>query len=105
MTEAEKSSYLARRNKILIILQWLSGQWELADWLSALIGSNFVTLELIDGIEKILVDAIKSAQDIKVKEKLEEWLSKIQQMKAQEVEERSKEASEVQENLINNFQF
>lgn len=105
MTEAEKTAYLARRQKILDILNWLIGQWELAEGLSALVGSNFVTLELIDGIEKILVEAIKTVQDAQVKEKLQSGVDKIRQMKEEEMRERNTEASEVEKNLISNLQF
>jgi hypothetical protein len=64
-----------------------------------------VTLELIDGIEKILVEAIKTVQDAQVKEKLQSGVDKIRQMKEEEMRERNTEASEVEKNLISNLQF
>ena len=105
MTEAEKASYLARREKILQILTWLIGQWDLAEWLTALVGSNFVTMDLIDNIESILVEAIKNVQDEEVKAKLLSWVDKIRQMKAEEMQERSQETKEVENALLTHLQF
>lgn len=100
MTEAEKASYLARREKLIDILDWLVGQWDLAEWLVALLGSNFVTIELIDGIEKILLEAIKTVKDDQVKEKLQAWVDKIRQLKEEEIREWSAEKEQVESGLL-----
>lgn len=103
MTEAENASYLARRQWILEVLEGLIGHWELAEGLSALIGSDFVTLELIDSVEKILQDAIKTVSDSALVEKLQAWVDKIQQLKEAEKNELTNERNTIDLDILKNF--
>lgn len=103
MTEAEKTSYLHRRDGIIEVLESLKGHWELAEWLSALMESTFVTPELIDGIEKLLRNAITTAKDSIAKEKMQAWLSHIEAMKTREMNERKSEQAQIESSVLENF--
>lgn len=103
MTESEKVAYLNRRQGILEVLESLSGSWDLADGLIALVGSEFVTLEAIDGIEKILRDSIKSVKDIQLQEKLRESADKIHDLRAMEMKELNNEKNQAEQMILKNF--
>ena len=103
MTESEKVAYLKRRQGILEVLESLLGSWDLADGLIALIGSEFVTLESIDGVEKILRDSIKSVKDIQLQEKLRESADKIHDLRAMEMKELSNEKNQAEQMIFKNF--
>lgn len=103
MTLEEKNSYLRRRDGVIEVLDSLKGHWDLAEWLSALIGSAYVTPELIDGIEKILREAIDTVKDETTKEKIQAGLDKIAQMKEHELMERTSEQFLLDQSIMNNF--
>ncbi|GAB0174391.1 MAG: hypothetical protein HHAS10_02700 [Candidatus Altimarinota bacterium] len=103
MTEEEKKSYLRRRNGVLEVLESLSGSWDLADGLIALIGSEFVTLEAIDGVENLLRESIKSAGDMRLQKKLTEGANKIHELRQSELMEMNQERNQAEEMVLKNF--
>lgn len=103
MTEKEKASYMNRRDGIIEILNSLKGYWGLADGLLALMESSYITTELIDSIESLLREAIKSMKDGVEKEKIQSWLEHIEEMKQKEVKEKKEESHHAEDHLLENF--
>ena len=103
MTPEELHSYMLRRDGIINVLNELVWHWELAPGLVALIGSEYVTPDVIDGIEKILKDAIKNVKDVRVQQKLQIWVDKIKKIKESENHELKSERDEASQSVLQNF--
>ncbi len=103
MTPEEKNSYIKRRDGIIEILASLKGHWDLAEGLSALVGSSYVTPDLIDGIENILKESIQTVKDDTVKAKIQVGLDRIAALKEKERQERTSEQMLLEEDLLTKF--
>ncbi len=103
MTPEEKNSYLLRRDGIIEILASLKGHWDLAEGLSALVGSSYVTPDLIDGIQNILKESIQTVKDDTVKAKIQVGLDRIAALKEKESQERTSEQMLLEEDLLTKF--
>jgi ElaB/YqjD/DUF883 family membrane-anchored ribosome-binding protein len=62
-----------------------------------------VTPELIDGIETLLREAIKTAKDASAKAKIQAGLDRIDDMKRQEKDEREKEKQDAEKSVLGNI--
>jgi len=91
MSPAEQQIYIKKREIILKILSSLFAEWDLAQWLHALVSSVYITPEAIDGIEQILHKAISQAKNAEEKRKIEQGLQTIRDMKSIELSERDKD--------------
>ncbi len=103
MTPEEKNSYIKRRDGIVEVLDSLIGHWGLAEGLSALVGSSYVTPDLIDGIENILKESIQAVKDDAVRAKIQAGLDRITAIKERESQERTSEQMLLDEELLTKF--
>lgn len=103
MNEVEKASYMARRQWIVEVLGTLIWHWELAEWLQALIGSAYVTPEMIDGVEVVLKEAIKNGKDEYTKQLLQAGIDAINALKEKELLEHNTEVWNVENLVATNF--
>ncbi len=91
MNETEKKIYEKKRELILAVLESLFWYWDLAEWIHALVSSQFVTHELLDSLTQILSDAIESVKDEEVKNKMQKWLEMIAKIREIEAQERAED--------------
>ncbi len=103
MTEEEKTSYLRRRDGVIEVLESLKGHWDLAEGFSAFIQSEYVTPSFIDNVENLLKEAISTAKDERSKEKIKAWLSQIEEMRIQEMNERASEQLMLETTALQNL--
>lgn len=103
MTPEEKTSYLQRRDGIVEILESLSPHWNLAAGLIVILTGAYVTPAIIDGIEEVLRKAIDDTEDAEEKQKIQNGLSRIEEMRKKEEKERQEEQAAVSNNSLENF--
>lgn len=103
MTPEEKTSYLKRRDGIVEILKSLSPHWNLAAGLIVILTGAYVTPAIIDGIEEVLRKAIDDTEDAEEKQKIQNGLSRIEEMRKKEEKERQEERATVSNTSLENF--
>lgn len=91
MDGIQKQVYEKKRELILSVLESLFWYWDLAEWIHALVSSQFVTPELLDSLTQILSDAIENVQDEKIKKKIQKWLELIEKIREIEAQERAED--------------
>ena len=88
---SEQQIFLQRREIMLKILSDLIGYWDFAEWLYVLVLNMDNSPELIDSIEKILIEATDRATDTIIKQKMNQGIIYIQKMREKEDQEREEE--------------
>lgn len=88
MQETEAQEYVKKRVLILDALKSLIGYWDMAEWLHSLVGSQYVTKDLIDNIIQMLSDARDTMKEGEQKQKLEGVIDILQKMREQEEKDR-----------------
>jgi hypothetical protein len=68
----EQQAYIQKRIVLLKILENLIGRWDLAEGLYVLVSYMEDSPEVLENIEKILVDATNNATSLVLKQKLHE---------------------------------
>jgi hypothetical protein len=103
MSELENEAFLAKKSWILEVLKGLVGHWEMAEWLINLIESEYATPEIIDGVETILEEAIKTVKDSTVQDQLQAWIDMIREIQEAEKKEQLEEKSNEEIDILKNF--
>ena len=103
MSEIENEAFLAKKSWILEVLEGLVGQWEMAEWLINLIESEYATPEIIDGVELILEEAIKTVKDSTVQDQLQAGIDMIREIQEAEKKEQVQEKSTDELDILKNF--
>lgn len=103
MSEIENEAFLAKKSWILEVLEGLVGQWEMAEWLINLIESEYATPEIIDGVELILEEAIKTVKDSTVQDQLQAGIDMIRELQEAEKKEQIQEKSTEELDILKNF--
>lgn len=92
----EQQAYIQKRTVLLKILENLIGRWDLAEGLYVLVSYMEDSPEVLENIEKILVDATNNATSLVLKQKLHEWVQALQKMHKIEENEREEEKKNLQ---------
>lgn len=103
MSELENEAFLAKKSWVLEVLRGLVGQWEMAEWLINLIESEYATPEIIDGVETILEEAIKTVKDSAVQGQLQAWIDMIRELQEAEKKEQLVEKNTEELDILKNF--
>jgi hypothetical protein len=91
MDKIQKQIYAKKRELILSVLESFFWYWDLAPWIHALVSSQFVTPELLDGLIQIMNDALKTVQNDEFRQKIQKWLELIEHIKQIESQERAED--------------
>jgi divalent metal cation (Fe/Co/Zn/Cd) transporter len=105
MTHEQQQIYIQKRALILKILEGLIGFWNLAEGLYALVLSIHITPEAIDGIEQAISQAQLTSKNQDEKQKIEQALNAIKNLKEIEASEREEEQKIVEIDSINTGLF
>jgi hypothetical protein len=94
-----------KKQIIIEILKKLSWIWIIADWLIAIISSQYITPNSLDGLIYIIKNSIDNFTDEEQKEKLEIWLKKLKYLKHLEKNETINKEKELDllKNMLNNI--
>ncbi|MBP9812698.1 hypothetical protein KBC86_04905 [Candidatus Gracilibacteria bacterium] len=103
MSELENEAFLAKKSGILEVLKGLVGHWEMAEGLINLIESEYATPEIIDGVELILEEAIKTVKDSTVQDQLQAGIDMIREIQEAEKKEQIQEKSTEELDILKNF--
>ncbi len=105
MTDQEKQSYIAHRDGIISVLDSLKWYWDLAEGVSAMIASSYVTPEMIESIEMLLQDSMESAENEVARQKIQSGINRLASLRQQEKDEIAMEKEEVEQSVFTNYNF
>ncbi len=91
MSEEEKQEYIKKRQAILNILKSLFWQWELAEWLYALVWSKYITKEALDSLVEVISSAMKNIEEQNKNEQIKKSIELLDKMKEEEEKQKVEE--------------
>lgn len=88
---------MTKKEYIINVLEKLQDSRELAPGLLILVQSGDLDDDTIDALTDIFKKAIKTVSDKVKRDELQAWIDKLQAIKQAELDEKEKEAAELQE--------